>query len=280
MDQFVEFLKELFYSIRIRDFVDIGIVAYLFYKVIGLIKETRAGQLIRGILLILLATQLSEWMKLYTINWILRNTMTVGVIALLVVFQPELRRALEHLGRSRFFADVLMGKQEDHPMNTIEEIIKAVQVLAQEKTGALIVIERETRLGDVIETGIKMDSLVTGELLLNTFIPNTPLHDGAMIIRNDRIMAAGCFLPLTENQNLSNQVGTRHRAGLGITESSDAVVVIVSEETGIISMALSGKLSRYLDIKSLKQILIDLLIEKDQQKPLQFNWIKWRNKND
>ncbi|HHT50362.1 MAG TPA: TIGR00159 family protein [Eubacteriaceae bacterium] len=280
MDQFVEFLKETFYSIRIRDFIDIGIVAYLFYKVIGLIKETRAGQLIRGILLILLATQLSEWMRLYTIHWILRNTMTVGVIALLVVFQPELRRALEHLGRSRFFADVLMGKQEDHPMNTIEELIKAVQMLAQEKTGALIVIERETRLGDVIETGIKMDSLVSGELIINTFIPNTPLHDGAMIIRNDRIMAAGCFLPLTENQNLSNQVGTRHRAGLGITESSDAVVVIVSEETGIISIALSGKLSRYLDIKSLKQILIDLLIDKDQQKPLQFNWIKWRNKND
>src|SRR5690554_1523416 len=277
MEQFLDFIKELFYNIRIRDFIDIGIVAYLFYKVIGLIKETRAGQLIRGILLILLATQLSEWMRLYTIHWILRNTMTVGVIALLVVFQPELRRALEHLGRSRFFADVLMGKQEDHPMNTIEELIKAVQMLAQEKTGALIVIERETRLGDVIETGIKMDSLVSGELIINTFIPNTPLHDGAMIIRNDRIMAAGCFLPLTENQNLSNQVGTRHRAGLGITESSDALVVIVSEETGIISLAMDGKLSRYLDIKSLKQILINLLVEKEPN-PLQFNWMKWRNK--
>ena len=273
-------LKDIVFNIGIFDVIDIAIVAYVFYKLYQLIKETRAGQLIRGILLILLATQLSEWMRLYTIHWILRNTMTVGVIALLVVFQPELRRALEHLGRSRFFADVLMGKQEDHPMNTIEELIKAVQMLAQEKTGALIVIERETRLGDVIETGIKMDSLVSGELIINTFIPNTPLHDGAMIIRNDRIMAAGCFLPLTENQNLSNQVGTRHRAGLGITESSDAVVVIVSEETGIISIALSGKLSRYLDIKSLKQILIDLLIDKDQQKPLQFNWIKWRNKND
>lgn len=279
MEQFVEFLKELFYNIRIRDFIDIAIVAYVFYKVIGLIKETRAGQLIRGIILILLATQISEWMGLYTINWILRNTMTVGVIALLVVFQPELRRALEHLGRSRFFSNVFIGKQEDQPTRTIEEIIKAVQMLAQDKTGALIVLERETKLGDVIDTGIKMDSLVSGELLLNTFIPNTPLHDGAMIIRNNRIMAAGCFLPLTENQNLSNQVGTRHRAGLGITESSDAVVVIVSEETGIISMALNGKLSRYLDIKSLKQILINLLVEKEQN-PLQFNWIKWRNKDE
>lgn len=152
-----------------------------------------------------------------------------------------------------------------------------MQVLAKEKTGALIVLERETKLGDVIETGIKMDALVSGELLVNTFIPNTPLHDGAMIIREDRIMASGCFLPLTENQNLSKQLGTRHRAGLGITESSDALVVIVSEETGIISLAMDGKLSRYLDIKSLKQILINLLVEKEPN-PLQFNWMKWRNK--
>ncbi len=277
MDQFMEFIRELFYNIRIQDFFDIAIVAYVFYRAIGLIKETRAGQLIRGIILILLATQISEWIGLYTIHWILRNTMTVGVIALIVVFQPELRRALEHLGRSRFFSNFFDKQSDDQPTKTIEEIIKAVQVLAKEKTGALIVLERETKLGDVIETGIKMDALVSGELLVNTFIPNTPLHDGAMIIREDRIMASGCFLPLTENQNLSKQLGTRHRAGLGITESSDALVVIVSEETGIISLAMDGKLSRYLDIKSLKQILINLLVEKEPN-PLQFNWMKWRNK--
>ncbi len=277
MDQFMEFIRELFYNIRIQDFFDIAIVAYVFYRAIGLIKETRAGQLIRGIILILLATQISEWIGLYTIHWILRNTMTVGVIALIVVFQPELRRALEHLGCSRFFSNFFDKQSDDQPTKTIEEIIKAVQVLAKEKTGALIVLERETKLGDVIETGIKMDALVSGELLVNTFIPNTPLHDGAMIIREDRIMASGCFLPLTENQNLSKQLGTRHRAGLGITESSDALVVIVSEETGIISLAMDGKLSRYLDIKSLKQILINLLVEKEPN-PLQFNWMKWRNK--
>lgn len=277
MNQFMEFIRELFYNIRIQDFFDIAIVAYVFYRAIGLIKETRAGQLIRGIILILLATQISEWIGLYTIHWILRNTMTVGVIALIVVFQPELRRALEHLGRSRFFSNFFDKQSDDQPTKTIEEIIKAVQVLAKEKTGALIVLERETKLGDVIETGIKMDALVSGELLVNTFIPNTPLHDGAMIIREDRIMASGCFLPLTENQNLSKQLGTRHRAGLGITESSDALVVIVSEETGIISLAMDGKLSRYLDIKSLKQILINLLVEKEPN-PLQFNWMKWRNK--
>lgn len=279
MSQISEFLGALFYNIRIWDFIDIAIVAYVFYKIMGLIKETRSIQLIKGIIFILLATKISEWRGLYTINWILRNTLTVGVFALLVVFQPELRRALEHLGRSKFFSNIFINKQEDDLTKTIDELIKAVQMLAQEKTGALIVIERETKLGDVIDTGIKMDALVSGELLLNTFIPNTPLHDGAMIIRDSRIKAAGCFLPLTENQNLSIELGTRHRAGIGITESSDAVVVVVSEETGIISMALNGKLSRYLDIKSLKQILTDLLVEKEQ-KPLQFGWMKWGNKDE
>ncbi|MCR1898624.1 diadenylate cyclase CdaA [Irregularibacter muris] len=279
MTQLIEFLSELFYNIRILDFIDIAIVAFAFHKIIGLIKETRAEQLIKGIIFLLLATQLSEWLGLYTINWILKNTMTMGVIALLVVFQPELRRALEHIGRSRFFSKGLIEKQKAEPHKVIDEIIKAVQMLSKNKTGALIVMERETGLGDVIETGIKMDAIVSGELLLNIFIPNTPLHDGAMIIREDRIKASGCFLPLTENPNLSKQVGTRHRAGLGITENSDAVVVVVSEETGVISMAVEGKLSRYLDIQSLRQILVNMLSEKEP-KPLQFNLFKWRNKND
>lgn len=277
MNQLIELFNELFYNIRILDFIDIAIVAFAFHKVIGLIKETRAAQLIKGIIFLLLATQLSEWFGLYTINWILKNTMTVGVIALLVVFQPELRRALEHIGRSRFFSKGLTDRQNDDPSKVIEEIIKAVQMLSKDKTGALIVIERNTGLGEVIDTGIKMDAIVSGELLLNIFIPNTPLHDGAMIIRDNRIKASGCFLPLTENPNLSKQLGTRHRAALGITESSDAVTVIVSEETGIISMAVEGKLSRYLDIKSLKQILMNMLAE-SENRPLQFNWIKWRNK--
>nr|WP_087678912.1 diadenylate cyclase CdaA [Garciella nitratireducens] len=273
----VEFLKELFLNMRIRDVIDIAIVAYVFYKLMGLIKETRAEQLIKGIIFILLATQLSEWLGLYTINWILKNTLTVGVIAILVVFQPELRRGLERIGRSKFFGNIFEKSSEEQSTGTIDEIIKAVQMLSKDKVGALIVIERETKLGEVIETGIHLDSLVSGELIINTFIPNTPLHDGAMIIRGDRIVASGCFLPLTENQGLSKQLGTRHRAGLGITENSDSVVVIVSEETGIISLAMDGKLSRYLDIQSLRQILIDVLVEKEQN-PIQFNWLKWRRK--
>ncbi|RBP44937.1 diadenylate cyclase [Garciella nitratireducens] len=275
--EMVEFLKELFLNMRIRDVIDIAIVAYFFYKLMGLIKETRAEQLIKGIIFILLATQLSEWLGLYTINWILKNTLTVGVIAILVVFQPELRRGLERIGRSKFFGNIFEKSSEEQSTGTIDEIIKAVQMLSKDKVGALIVIERETKLGEVIETGIHLDSLVSGELIINTFIPNTPLHDGAMIIRGDRIVASGCFLPLTENQGLSKQLGTRHRAGLGITENSDSVVVIVSEETGIISLAMDGKLSRYLDIQSLRQILIDVLVEKEQN-PIQFNWLKWRRK--
>ncbi|WP_337955027.1 diadenylate cyclase CdaA [Garciella nitratireducens] len=277
MMEMVEFLKELFLNMRIRDVIDIAIVAYVFYKLMGLIKETRAEQLIKGIIFILLATQLSEWLGLYTINWILKNTLTVGVIAILVVFQPELRRGLERIGRSKFFGNIFEKSSEEQSTGTIDEIIKAVQMLSKDKVGALIVIERETKLGEVIETGIHLDSLVSGELIINTFIPNTPLHDGAMIIRGDRIVASGCFLPLTENQGLSKQLGTRHRAGLGITENSDSVVVIVSEETGIISLAMDGKLSRYLDIQSLRQILIDVLVEKEQN-PIQFNWLKWRRK--
>ncbi|WP_341457523.1 diadenylate cyclase CdaA [Garciella nitratireducens] len=277
MMEMVEFLKELFLNMRIRDVIDIAIVAYFFYKLMGLIKETRAEQLIKGIIFILLATQLSEWLGLYTINWILKNTLTVGVIAILVVFQPELRRGLERIGRSKFFGNIFEKSSEEQSTGTIDEIIKAVQMLSKDKVGALIVIERETKLGEVIETGIHLDSLVSGELIINTFIPNTPLHDGAMIIRGDRIVASGCFLPLTENQGLSKQLGTRHRAGLGITENSDSVVVIVSEETGIISLAMDGKLSRYLDIQSLRQILIDVLVEKEQN-PIQFNWLKWRRK--
>lgn len=277
MSELLTFLKDLFLNMRMRDFIDIAIVAYVIYKLIGLIKETRAEQLIKGIIFILLATQITDWAGLYTINWILKNTLTVGVIALLIVFQPELRRGLEHIGRSKFFANIFEKSSTDQATETIDEIIKAVQMLAQDKIGALIVVEQETRLGEVIETGIKMDAMVSGELLINIFIPNTPLHDGAVIIREDRIMASGCFLPLTENQGLSTELGTRHRAALGITENSDAIVVTVSEETGIISLAVEGKISRYLDIKSLKQILIDLMVE-EEQKPLQFNWLKWRNK--
>lgn len=267
-------LLELIRQFRFRDLIDIAIVAYVSYKAIMLIKGTRAVQLIKGLVVLAISTKVSEWLGLYTINWLLRNTMTVGVIALLVVFQPELRGALEQLGRGRLFVTPFFSFSEEEVNKMINEMARAVQVLASNKIGALIVIERETGLNDVIETGLEIGGKLTTELLLNIFIPNTPLHDGAVLIRNDKIMAAGCFLPLTENPNLSKELGTRHRAALGITEQSDAVSIIVSEETGVISVAVEGKLTRYLDIMTFKEMIKSLLYTKEQKQIPLFNWRK------
>jgi diadenylate cyclase len=247
--------------VSITDIIDIAIVAYVIYKAVKLIRETRAEQLIKGIVILLVATQLSGWARLNVINSILRNTMQVGVVALLVVFQPELRRALEKMGRSRF-SNIFNFEEynlESDIVEVIEEIVKAVRAMAQSRIGSLIVIERNTKIGDIIRTGTTIDASVSSELILNIFIPNTPLHDGAIIIRDNKIKAAGCFLPLTQNQDLSKELGTRHRAALGISENSDAVVIVVSEETGKISVALNGDLTRNLTAETLNKALLKTL---------------------
>ena len=190
------------------------------------------------------------------------------VIALLIVFQPELRRGLEQLGRGRFFSTPLFGLGEEELNFIIDHIAGAAGELSKDKTGALMVLEKQTGLNEYIETGIQINGNVNAELLMNIFVPNTPLHDGAVIIRNDKIMAASCYLPLTENPNLSKELGTRHRAGLGVTEQSDAVAIIVSEETGIISVAENGKLTRYLDVKTLKNMLKDIYEIKNKKTSL------------
>lgn len=249
-------------------YLDIGIVAFIIYKLMMLIKETRAEQLIKGIIILIIITKLSDVMQLHTMYWLLKNAMTVGVIAILIIFQPELRRALEHIGRGKFFAKNELQKQEIESM--LNEITTAVNELSKNKIGAIIALEQDTGLNEFIETGIKVDSAISAGLLVNIFTPNTPLHDGAVIIRKNRIAAAGCFLPLTDNQNLSKQLGTRHRAALGLTEISDSLVIIVSEETGVISFARDGKLSRYLDPKSLKEILKNEYIIKEQ--PVLTKW--------
>ncbi|MCG8501141.1 MAG: diadenylate cyclase CdaA [Firmicutes bacterium] len=257
--------------IRFRDVIDIMIVGYVIYRGIKLIRETRAEQLLKGIVILVVVTQLSEWLQLNTINFILKNTMQVGVLALLVVFQPELRRALEQMGRSRF-GNIFSFEEEDKEnriIGMIEEITKAVQSLSDNRIGALIVVERDTKIGDIIRTGTTLDSMVSAELLVNVFVPNTPLHDGAVIIRENKIKAAACFLPLTQNQDLSKELGTRHRAALGISENSDAVAIVVSEETGKISIALNGDLTRNLTVETLKKAL---------NKTLQFNTNKKRKK--
>lgn len=272
-------LIELFSNIGVKDIVDMAIVAYVFYKLFMLIRETRAEQLIKGILVLLVATQISEWLQLHVINWILRNTIQVGVIALLIVFQPELRRALEYIGRTKFLTKSIVDIEDEEIKMTAEEITEAVASLSRQKIGALIVIERETGLNEVIETGTSINGQISRGLLINIFIPNTPLHDGAVLIRKTEILAAGCLLPLTENQNLSKELGTRHRAAIGITERSDALVVVVSEETGAISIAENGKLQRFLDAETLRQSLLSAF--KSEESPQwQFFKMKWRQKED
>lgn len=262
----------------IQHVIDISIVAFVLYKLLLLIRETRAEQVLKGLAILLLATKLSEWLQFNTIYWILKNTATVGVIALLIVFQPEMRRALEQIGRGRLFDKFFLVQDDKEPIHLINEIVRAVQNMAKAKIGALIVIETKTRVNDIIETGVRIDGELSGALLENIFIPNSPLHDGAVVIRGDRIAAAGCFLPLTDNTNISKQLGTRHRAALGISESSDALAIVVSEESGIISTSINGKLTRYLDSKALKEMLRKIYIK--EKEPRSFIPKKWRSRNE
>ena len=270
-------IQDIFFNIRIRDIIDILIVAIAFYKLFMLIRETRAEQLTKGIFALFVFTKLSEWLELYTINWLLRQLMTVGTLAILIVFQPELRRALEYIGRSRFFTKSFVEIKDESLSVVVEEIVEAVASLSRQKIGALIVIERKTGLSEVVETGTKIEGQVSSDLLINIFIPNTPLHDGAVIIKEDMIKAAGCFLPLTDNMSLSKDLGTRHRAALGISEKSDGLAIVVSEETGAISIAENGSLARYLDIKTLEQILLDMYKPKDSKQSF---ITKWRRKDE
>jgi diadenylate cyclase len=261
----------------IQHVIDISIVAFVLYKLLLLIRETRAEQVLKGLAILLFATKLSEILQFNTIFWILKNTATVGVIALLIVFQPELRRALEQIGRGQLF-DRLFFRDDKDPSILISEVVRSVQNMARLKIGALIVIERKTGINEVIETGVKIDGELSSALLENIFVVNTPLHDGAVIIRGDRIAAAGCFLPLTENNNISKQLGTRHRAAIGISEVSDALAIVVSEETGVISLAVNGKLTRYLDSKALKEMLKKVYIR--EKEPRSFIPKKWRSRNE
>ncbi len=255
-------MNDLVYMIKA--FIDISIVAWVVYKIIILVRETRAWQLIKGILLLLLATELTNVIGLKTINYLLKNVMQFLAIGGIVLFQPELRRALEKIGRNRF-KDLLNFEEADRARikttAVIEEIVKACTDLSSKYIGALIVIERETKIGEIINTGTQVDSHVSSELIKNIFVPDTPLHDGAIVIRNNRIKAAACFLPLTENTNLSKELGTRHRAALGITEVSDSIAVVVSEESGKISFALNGGLTRNLTTDTLRKALNKNLLD-------------------
>ncbi len=248
MNQFMALL----YKFTIFDVVDILIVSYVFYRGILLIRGTRAVQLLKGIIVLLMATGLSGLFHLQALNWLLNRVLEMGLFAIPVVFQPELRRALEQLGRSNLLS---LSRRWQHvpesPAHVITEIVNASQVFAKNRIGALVVLERETGLNEYIETGIAIGGVLSSELLINSFIPNTPLHDGAIIVRGDQVIAASCYLPLSDQSDLAKELGTRHRAAVGITEQSDALVVVVSEETGQISVAEAGLLTRGLDEQTL-----------------------------
>ncbi len=258
-------------NMNISSVIDILIVAYLIYRAYKLIIETRAELLLRGIVLILLLIPISYIFNLTMVYTIISKTITIGVLTLVIIFQPEIRRILEHLGRSAF-SDRRVLRDADILTKVVNEIVEAVDNLSESKTGALIVIEQDTGLGDISETGTRIDAVVSTALLENIFVPNTPLHDGATIIRGDRISSSGCVLPLTTNKDISKSLGTRHRAALGLSEVSDALVLIVSEETGTISLALNGKLVRNYDKERLQKILVKILTSKIEKK------ITWKEK--
>lgn len=245
-------------SLGITDILDILLVAYIIYKIIFWIKETRAWVLFKGILVIFALAAVATLLKLNTILFILSNTISVGIIAIIVVFQPELRKALEQLGKGKFFSYFTRATDEAYDkasQRTIDEIVKAAEKMGSVKTGALILIEQEVPLGDLERTGIAIDAVVSSQLLINIFEHNTPLHDGAVIVRRNRVAAATCFLPLTDSNEVSMELGTRHRAAIGASEVSDAYVIVVSEETGAISMARGGVLYRNLTAEQLRSMI-------------------------
>lgn len=264
----LEDLMGLLISIRVTDIVDIIIVAFLLYKLLEFIKETRAQQLFRGILLIVAAFIASEVFDLSLLNWLLTSLVTVGLIAVVIVFQPEIRRALEQLGRRGFITGTFRNLSKEESYATVHMLVDAADDFSSTRTGALIAIEQETTLADIIETGVVIDGEMSVRLLGNLFYEGSPLHDGAVIIRGNKVYAASCVLPLTSRQDIGKNLGTRHRAGLGLSEVSDAFIIIVSEETGAISVARNGELSRFLDLKSLEKMLLDIYIKSDEDRGL------------
>ncbi|MEW8987929.1 MAG: diadenylate cyclase CdaA, partial [Bacillus sp. (in: firmicutes)] len=245
----------------------------------NLIRGTKAVQLLKGIFVILLVKFISDTLGFNTLSWIMGNVITWGFLAIIIIFQPELRRALEQLGRGKFFSRS-GNPEEDDQDKFIESIVKATDYMAKRRIGALISIEQETGMGDYIETGIPLNARVSSELLINIFIPNTPLHDGAVIIQKNTVAAAACYLPLSESPFISKELGTRHRAALGISEVTDSITIIVSEETGNISLTKNGELHRGLTLDAFKSLLENELVSKNKVKPTSSTRWNWRGKRN
>jgi len=271
----MEQIKLIFSNIGFNSIVDIGLVYYVLYHGYLLIRDMRAKQLVKGIVLLVALIPISQVFQLHMVKYILDHTFQVGVIALVVVFQPEIRKALEYLGRTSFTLSSY-EKNTQTSEQVIKEIVSATSSLARQKIGALMMFEQKIGLTDITDSGTKLNANISSGLLINIFIPNTPLHDGAVIIKDYTIRAAGCFLPLTENNLLSKDIGTRHRAAIGMTEKSDAIALIVSEETGYISYAVEGRLYRNIQIEELQNLLSGIYMDNDKVNLID----KWRNRNE
>ncbi|MGB2991192.1 MAG: diadenylate cyclase CdaA [Paenisporosarcina sp.] len=258
--------------------LDVLLVWFVIYKIFTLIKGTKAVQLLKGIFVIIIVRVLTQTFGLDTLGWMMQKIIDWGFLAVIIIFQPELRRALEQIGRGKLFARTSLQEAEEQN-RLIEAISKSVSYMAKRRIGALISIERETGLNDYIETGIKMHSEITSELLINIFIPNTPLHDGAVIMQKNKIAAAACYLPLSESPFISKELGTRHRAALGISEVTDAITIIVSEETGAVSLTSNGDLHRNLSIEEFEKRLRKVWFGPEPELVSTSKWTWGRKKN-
>ena len=253
-------------SLTFSDVIDIAVVSFLIYQLVKLVRETSSTRIIRGVIILIAAMWLSSILQLTMVNYLFKAVLTWGIVVIAIVFQPELRRILERVGKSKL--STLMIRNDAIPMeeSVIREMVHACSEMSWSRTGALIVFERKENLSDIIRTGTVVNADVKDELIRNIFYEGAPLHDGAMIIRDGRIHAAGCVLPLTSNNNLSKDLGMRHRAGIGASEQSDAIVVIVSEETGAISVAIEGMLKRNLDKQTFEKLLRNELVQEEIKK--------------
>lgn len=258
-----EWLKNGF-SMSIFDAIDILIITTVIYQILKLFKNTRAMNVLKGVALLIVALAIASWLELPTTEWLLSSVVTSGIVIVFVLFQPELRLVFENFGRAKFHDQ---NTEENNVEKIVTEFVTTCENLSRRRVGALLVFQQKTNLKDVCETGTFLNANISAGLLENIFEPNTPLHDGATVIAGDKILSAGCFLPLSENNTIEKKLGTRHRAALGISERTDAVVIIVSEETGVISLAKAGVLTRYIDLEALKQLFTEMYTSEESEKP-------------
>ena len=257
MSELWTFIIQNFALIRLRDILDIGIVAFVIYICVKFVRETRAVQLIKGIIILVFSAQLADWLGLNAIGFLLENTLQVGILAIIVLFQPEIRRALGKMATNAVTGSFF--SENDEISDVADAICEASKYMSERKIGALMILERNTKLGDIMRSGTALDAQISPQLLINIFMSNTPLHDGATVIGGNKIKASACFLPLTQNNSFSKELGTRHRAAIGVSEITDCISVVVSEETGKISVATNGELIRNISVEELKNTIVKIM---------------------